>query len=146
MLRWLDRHIAIIVVLVMLELNGIGVAVYLVAKSSQDTSHTAQEASRIALAASDATRKLALRLAEDSRNQLINRGANVETWCVGGINEGRQYDRRFVESFHAHYTLSDKDCTALIRKTLESPKRKAAITRQGNPITFRVAKELRLQR
>lgn len=117
MLAWIDRHAAVFIVAGLVGLGGVGLW----------------------------NLSIAQEVRSNAQNQLVNRATNVETWCVGGINEGRQYDRRFVESFHAHYTLSDKDCAALIRKTLESPKRKAVLTRAGNPLTYRIATELGLR-
>lgn len=84
-------------------------------------------------------------LAASNRNQIINRAANVETWCEGD-NAGYDYNRRFVAGFRLRYTLADLPCEDLIRQTLESPKRKEPVTAESNPITFRLAKRLGVQR
>jgi hypothetical protein len=113
---FIDRHVAVFVVIGMVSLGWLGLEV----------KHLVHEQGA------------------GLQSQLVNRATNVESWC-GGINEGTDYNRRFVEKVtggRVAYTLSDKDCEALIRHTLESPKRHGPITAKSNPLTYRVLHEL----
>lgn len=61
----------------------------------------------------------------NSRSQLRNRVANVETWC-GAINESRDYERTLVKTAtqgSVTFTLPDLPCSQLERETELSTKR-----------------------
>jgi hypothetical protein len=62
-------------------------------------------------------------LAANERKQLLNRVANVRTWC-SAIDQGRNYDRELVGLLdpQAHYTLRNLDCKTIEAKTLASAK------------------------
>lgn len=65
---------------------------------------------------------LARTLAADQRHQVLNRVANVHTWCVA-INQGRNYSRRrAVELGRPAFTLDNLDCAAIEAKTATSGK------------------------
>lgn len=109
MWRWIEKHAALFLVIALAGLGYLGSEL----KSVQS------------------------QLATSSRTQLLNRATNVEHWC-GGINEGRDYDRHFVEGFHLKYTLKDLPCAQFIAKTLESARHPTPVTRKSNPQTYSV--------
>lgn len=117
---FIDRYIAIFVVLGMLSISGLGLEVL----------HLVEE------------QKAGI------QSQLVNRATNVEAWC-NGINGGRDYNRVFVKHVtdgRVQYTLADLPCEELIRKTLESPKHKHPVTAAEHPLTYRVLHELKTGR
>jgi hypothetical protein len=78
-------------------------------------------------------------VASGSHAQLINRATNVETWC-SAINQGRDYNRAYINSFsHVRgghpYTLRDLDCRTLIAKTIASP-HGSTLTPTSHPLTY----------
>lgn len=92
--------------------------------------------------------RLTQQIQSEARNQLVNRAANVESWC-GGIDASRDYNRAFVHRVtrgQIAYTLTDLPCEALIRKTLESPKRKTPLTAKDHPVTFRLLQQLHISK
>jgi hypothetical protein len=59
------------------------------------------------------------RLQKDESSQLANRARNVTVWC-SAINEGRDFDRRLVGTFHIPYGLGDLPCSSLAAATKKS--------------------------